>query len=28
VRAMTGRFDIPVEAMRRAAEAGLAERRR
>jgi shikimate dehydrogenase len=28
VRAMTGRFDVPVEAMRRAAEAGLAERRR
>ncbi len=28
VRAMTGRFDIPVEAMRRAGEAGLAERRR
>ncbi|HEX3221758.1 MAG TPA: shikimate dehydrogenase [Nocardioides sp.] len=28
VRAMTGRFDVPVEAMRRAGEAGLAERRR
>jgi shikimate dehydrogenase len=28
VRAMTGRFDIPVDAMRRAGEAGLAERRR
>jgi len=28
VRAMTGRFDVPVDAMRRAAEAGLAERRR
>jgi shikimate dehydrogenase len=28
VRAMTGRFDIPVEAMRLAGEAGLAERRR
>jgi shikimate dehydrogenase len=27
VRAMTGRFDVPVEAMRRAGEAGLAERR-
>jgi shikimate dehydrogenase len=28
VRAMTGRFDVPVEAMRRAGEDGLAERRR
>jgi shikimate dehydrogenase len=28
VRAMTGRFDVPVDAMRRAGEAGLAERRR
>jgi len=28
VRAMTGRFDVPVEAMRRAGEAGLVERRR
>jgi shikimate dehydrogenase len=28
VRAMTGRFDVPVAAMRRAGEAGLAERRR
>jgi shikimate dehydrogenase len=28
VRAMTGRFDVPVEAMRAAGEAGLAERRR
>jgi shikimate dehydrogenase len=28
VRAMTGRFDVPVEAMRRAGEAALAERRR
>ena len=28
VRAMTGRFDVPVEAMRRAGETGLAERRR
>jgi shikimate dehydrogenase len=28
VRAMTGRFDVPVEAMREAGEAGLAERRR
>jgi shikimate dehydrogenase len=28
VRAMTGRFDIPVAAMRAAGEAGLAERRR
>ena len=27
VRAMTGRFDVPVDAMRRAGEAGLAERR-
>ncbi len=27
VRAMTGRFDVPVEAMRRAGEAALAERR-
>jgi shikimate dehydrogenase len=27
VRAMTGRFDVPVEAMRHAGEAGLAERR-
>ncbi len=28
VRAMTGRFDVPVDAMRRAGEAGLTERRR
>jgi shikimate dehydrogenase len=28
VRAMTGRFDVPVAAMRAAGEAGLAERRR
>ena len=28
VRAMTGRFDVPVDAMRAAGEAGLAERRR
>jgi shikimate dehydrogenase len=28
VRAMTGRFDVPVAAMREAGEAGLAERRR
>jgi shikimate dehydrogenase len=28
VRAMTGRFDVPVDAMRRAGEVGLAERRR
>jgi shikimate dehydrogenase len=28
VRAMTGRFDVPVDAMRRAGEAGLADRRR
>jgi len=28
VRAMTGRFDVPVAAMRRAGEVGLAERRR
>jgi shikimate dehydrogenase len=28
VRAMTGRFDVPVDVMRRAGEAGLAERRR
>jgi shikimate dehydrogenase len=28
VRAMTGRFDVPVEVMRAAGEAGLAERRR
>jgi shikimate dehydrogenase len=27
VRAMTGRFDVPVDAMREAGEAGLAERR-
>jgi shikimate dehydrogenase len=27
VRAMTGRFDVPVTAMRRAGETGLAERR-
>ena len=27
VRAMTGRFDVPVAAMRAAGEAGLAERR-
>jgi shikimate dehydrogenase len=27
VRAMTGRFDVPVEAMRQAGEAGLRERR-
>jgi shikimate dehydrogenase len=27
VRAMTGRFDVPVEAMRRAGESALAERR-
>jgi shikimate dehydrogenase len=27
VRAMTGRFDVPVDAMRAAGEAGLAERR-
>jgi shikimate dehydrogenase len=27
VRAMTGRFDVPVAAMRRAGEAALAERR-
>ena len=27
VRAMTGRFDVPVDVMRRAGEAGLAERR-
>ena len=28
VRALTGRFDVPVDAMRRAGEAALAERRR
>jgi shikimate dehydrogenase len=28
LRAMTGRFDVPVAAMRQAGEAGLAERRR
>ena len=28
VRAMTGRFDVPVAAMRAAGEAGLAERSR
>jgi shikimate dehydrogenase len=28
VRAMTGRFDVPVAAMREAGEAGLAERHR
>jgi shikimate dehydrogenase len=28
VRAMTGRFDVPVDTMRRAGEAALAERRR
>jgi shikimate dehydrogenase len=28
VRAMTGRFDVPVDAMRSAGEAGLAERAR
>jgi hypothetical protein len=28
VRAMTGRFDVPVDVMRRAGEAALAERRR
>jgi len=28
VRAMTGRFDVPVAAMRAAGEAGLSERRR
>jgi shikimate dehydrogenase len=28
VRAMTGRFDVPVEVMRRAGQVGLAERRR
>ena len=28
VRAMTGRFDVPVDAMRRAGEAALADRRR
>jgi shikimate dehydrogenase len=28
VRAMTGRFDVPVAAMRAAGKAGLAERRR
>jgi shikimate dehydrogenase len=28
LRAMTGRFDVPVAAMRQAGEVGLAERRR